>query len=218
MKELRKKYEISKADEILCAIIRKVRGTNNPPKWLYSYSVKKYGAKDNLIRYYLDRYVGLAIGKYTYGIKFASSRFIKSIGAFCSIASDLHIAPNGHRLDYFTTWNTLVEHNFEKPIEHSIVIGNDVWIGTNVTILSGVTVGDGAVLAAGSIITKDVEPYAVIGGVNRCLKYRFNSEICDELQRLQWWAWEDKKIFESFEFVDKPNEFIKIYSNNDHMV
>ena len=205
-------YEVSLFDVILCYIVRKIRGTINPPQWLYRYSLKKYGAKDNLIRYFIDQYAGLPIGKYTWGIKYANSKFVKSIGAFCSIASDLHIAPNGHRTDYFTTWNTLITHEFDKPVEKSIEIGNDVWIGTNCTILTNVKIGNGAVLAAGSIITKDVPPYAIVVGVNRIIKYIFSDDVCKMLANTRWWEWEDDIIFKSFEYKDNVEKFLEVYS------
>ncbi len=68
------------------------------------------------------------------------------------------------------------------------VIGNDVWIGTNAVLLGGVSIGDGAVIAAGSVVTKDVPPYAVVGGSPaRILRYRFTDEQIKKLLEVCWW-------------------------------
>lgn len=70
----------------------------------------------------------------------------------------------------------------------SVEIGNDVWIGARATILEGVTIGDGAVVAAGAIVTKDVPPYAIVGGVPaKIIKYRFDDETIKKLLELKWW-------------------------------
>ena len=82
-------------------------------------------------------------------------------------------------------FKTTVPSLQSKP---SPVIGNDVWVGANVTILKGVSIGDGAVIAAGAVVTKDVEPYAIVGGVPaKFRKYRFDKEIVRKLLELQWW-------------------------------
>lgn len=69
-----------------------------------------------------------------------------------------------------------------------VIIGNDVWIGYGATILAGVKVGDGAIIAAGAVVTKDVEPYAIVGGVPaKTIRYRFTEEEIRMLSELSWW-------------------------------
>lgn len=208
---LQDKYEIDTTDKYWASMVRLVRGTAKPPQIVFKRSMKKYGAKDNLGRYYIDKYSDIEVGKYTWGYWFMRSSFVKSIGAFCSIAGGQSIVPNKHRMDYVSTWDTLIQYEELPPLEKSITIGNDVWIGANCTFFNNVKIGDGAVIATGSIIRKDVPPYAVVGGVDKLLKYRFSEDVIKELLRMQWWNWDDEKIKESFALFPKPEKFIEKY-------
>ena len=84
-----------------------------------------------------------------------------------------------------------------------------MWIGYNVIITMGVTVGDGAVLAAGAVVTKDVPPYTVVGGVPaRVIKKRFSDEDIAKLLKIRWWDWDDKKIVENAHLFQNTKAFI----------
>ncbi|MNI40841.1 Chloramphenicol acetyltransferase [compost metagenome] len=84
---------------------------------------------------------------------------------------------------------------YSMPYNQKIVIGNDVWIGANAVILPGVTLGDGAVIGAGAVVTKDVPPYAIVGGVPaKVIRYRFTPEEIEVLLRIKWWEWEIEEI------------------------
>jgi virginiamycin A acetyltransferase len=75
------------------------------------------------------------------------------------------------------------------------VIGNDVWIGYNATIMAGVTIGDGAIIGTNSVVTKDVEPYAIVGGnPAKLIKKRFSDIEIAELMEIRWWDWDIEKI------------------------
>ena len=96
------------------------------------------------------------------------------------------------------------------------MIGNDVWIGANVVILPGVTVGDGAILAAGAIVTKDVEPYAIVGGVPaKKLRYRFPQVVREALLASAWWEWSQEKIEEHIELFFTPEAFLTYIQTGD---
>lgn len=132
------------------------------------------------------------------------------IGRYSSIAQNVKRMQGGHPMSRFTTsmltyapgisaFNDYLEAHQESilriphglPNDSPIVIGNDVWVGQDVTFsTNGITVGDGAVIAAGSIVTKDVPPYAIVGGVPaKVIKYRFDEKIIEALLELKWWQY-----------------------------
>ena len=85
-----------------------------------------------------------------------------------------------------------------------IVIGNDVWIGYEAVILAGVTIGDGAVIGARAVVTKDVAPYTVVGGVPaRPIKKRFSDGTIQRLLELRWWDWPKERIRENLEAIQR---------------
>ena len=76
-----------------------------------------------------------------------------------------------------------------------IVIGNDVWIGYEAVIMAGVHIGNGAIIAARAVVTKDVPPYTIVGGVPaRPIRKRFDEEVIQKLETLKWWDWSAEKI------------------------
>lgn len=142
-----------------------------------------------------------ALGDYSY----LGQRCIVSdahIGKFCAIAACVRVgAPNHpmdrpslHRFTYCPEYYSPAaerDHGFfrERRLDR-VVIGNDVWIGHQATVLPGVTVGDGAVIAAGAVVTRDVAPYTIVGGVPaRLIRPRFTSGTAERLQRIAWWDW-----------------------------
>ncbi len=87
-----------------------------------------------------------------------------------------------------------------------IVVGNDVWIGYEAVILSGVTIGDGAVIGARAVVTKDVPPYTIVGGVPaKPIKKRFSEENIKKLQSICWWDWPKEKIAENITAIQSGN-------------
>jgi virginiamycin A acetyltransferase len=130
------------------------------------------------------------------------------IGKFCMIASDVTFIMNGanHLTDAISTypfaifgngWEGAMEGR-EYPFKGDTVIGNDVWIGYKATIMPGVRVGDGAIIAAHSVVTKDVAPYAIVGGNPAAeIKKRFPDEEIEKLLQLRWWDWPPEKITEN---------------------
>lgn len=149
------------------------------------------------------------IGACTYISGPANLRGAKTIGSFCSMGNNITIGPGNHPTNWLSTspfqYNSiflnhpeirglgLTGFSFESagPVE----IGNDVWIGSNTTILSGVSIGHGAIIAAGSVVTKDVPPYAIVGGVPaKVIKFRFDDAIIEKLLDIKWWIYDLRSL------------------------
>lgn len=83
-----------------------------------------------------------------------------------------------------------------------IIIGNDVWIGYEAVVLAGVTIGDGAIVAARAVVTKDVPPYTIVGGVPaKPIRKRFSDADIAQLLELKWWDWPEEKIAASIDAI-----------------
>ncbi|MET3774757.1 DapH/DapD/GlmU-related protein [Rhizobium alvei] len=125
------------------------------------------------------------------------------IGKFANIAASVRINATNH-----PTWRPTLHHFtyrsgdywpdadndddfFGWRRDHRIVIGHDVWIGHGATILPGVTIGNGAAIGAGAVVSKDVEPYMIVGGVAaKPIRERFSRKIAGRFETLAWWDWD----------------------------
>lgn len=105
------------------------------------------------------------------------------------------------------TWNKATpDHLSELPHKGDIVIGNDVWLGRECVIMPGVKIGDGAIVAAYSVVTKDVDPYSVVGGnPAHFIKKRFDDELISLLLQWKWWDLEGDELFESLSILVNPD-------------
>ncbi len=136
------------------------------------------------------------------------------VGKYCSISWNTTVGAVEHMLSKLTTHAFPCRKRFGltdeegKMPEIRTTIGNDVWIGCNVVILPGVTVGDGAVIAAGAVVTKDVQPYAIIAGVpGHVLRYRWDDATVEAVGKLKWWDWDDETIRKNLSlFTDDIND------------
>lgn len=145
------------------------------------------------------------IGRSSYGslnvYSWGSQNEGLEIGNFVSIAEGVKFILGGnHYLDTFTTYPFKVMifgEKIEALTKGKIVVKDDVWIGMDAIILSGITIGQGAVIAAGSVVTKDIPPYSIVGGnPAKILKYRFSSEIIDEMNKVNFLELNYEKIKE----------------------
>jgi len=150
------------------------------------------------------------------------SYIIGKIGKFTSIGSYVRINPGSHPYTYpyvstspyfistrkqngysLTKHNRFEEIRYADSInKHSVIIGNDCWIGDGVFITGGVTIGDGAVILAHAVVTKDIPPFAIVGGVPaKILKFRYDHETIQFLLDFKWWNKDNKWLKENIELM-----------------
>ena len=128
-----------------------------------------------------------------------------TIGNYCSFGARTAINPFGHPVDWLSShefpwhanaynWVPAYKKFKRLPWSHApgartrVTVGNDVWAGHNVNILGGVTVGDGAIIGAGAVVTSDVPPYAIVGGVPaKIIRFRFSKPMINRLLAIKWW-------------------------------
>lgn len=148
-----------------------------------------------------------------------------NIGKYTCIASDVNTITSKHPTEQFVSIHpafysvekqcgkTYVSRNLFQEHMTQTNIGNDVWIGQGVLIIGGVNIGDGAVVAAGAVVTKDVEPYTIVGGVPaRFIKKRFTEEEIDSLKRIGWWNKGDKWIRKNSALFIDISKFLKAFN------
>lgn len=163
--------------------------------------------------------VDSTIGRYTYTC-YDDEIVNCEIGQFCSISDEVVIGGAEHPIAWVSTSPVFqnVKHSgpkrkfseFDFEGIKKTVIGNDVWIGRRAIIKAGVTVGDGAVIGSGSVVTKDIPPYAIVGGVPaKILKYRFGEETIKELLQSEWWNMRDEVIERYAHLIKDPIAFTK---------
>lgn len=140
------------------------------------------------------------------------------IGKFCSIACGAKFLFNSanHTLSslstypfpiFFEEWDLEIK-DITKAWDNKgdIVIGNDVWVGYEAVILAGVTIGDGAVIGTRAVVTKDVPPYTIVGGIPaKPIKKRFPQETIDALLKIKWWDWDKKHIAQQISHLQSGN-------------
>jgi len=157
------------------------------------------------------------VGAYSYMV--SGYLFATTLGRYCSIGEEVQIGRQNHPIDWVSTSPFLYLDNREimpvsdriaphlslQPYQHNeaptkmrhTTIGNDVWIGHGAIINAGINISDGAIVAAGAVVTKNVPPYAIVGGnPAKIIRYRFNEEIIEKLLTLQWWKYSPKTLEE----------------------
>lgn len=136
------------------------------------------------------------------------------VGKFCSIACGVKFlfTSANHTMHsistypfpiFFEEWGLDVT-NITSAWDNKgdIVIGNDVWIGYEAIVLSGVTIGDGAIIGTRAVVTKDVPPYTIVGGIPaKPIRKRFSDEVISKLLELQWWNWPENRIKENIDVI-----------------
>lgn len=140
------------------------------------------------------------------------------IGKFCSIAcgAKFMFTSGNHRMSslstypfplFFEEWD-LDKNNVTNAWDNEgdIIIGNDVWIGYEAVIMQGVKIGDGAIIGTRAVVTKDVPPYTIVGGIPaKEIKKRYPEETIKKLKRIQWWNWNEKIIKKNLQNIMNGN-------------
>lgn len=167
------------------------------------------------------------LGDYSYMMR-ECEVWAAKIGKFVNIASHVRINATNHPVwratlhhftyragDYFEGASH-EEDFFAWRRENGVEIGHDVWIGHGATILPGVKIGNGAVIGAGAVVSRDVDPYMIVGGVPaRLIRPRFDKGLGARMDALSWWDWDHDKLrvaLEDFRALS-AEEFVERHEN-----
>lgn len=141
------------------------------------------------------------------------------IGSFCSIANYVVIGGGRHPIEWVGTSPVFYEGKdsvakkfsaFPRPAPKRTTIGSDVWIGYRAIVMQGVTIGHGAVIGAGAVVTRDVPPYAIVGGAPaRLLRYRFEEVLREALLASNWWGKSDVVLERCADQIRDPERFLE---------
>lgn len=144
------------------------------------------------------------LGAYSYIAEGANASRV-NFGRFCSIGPSFKTGFGNHPTTFVSTHPVFYSTRKQCGItfagkscfdeDQTTYIGHDVWIGANAYVKDGVNIGNGAIVAAGSVVTRDVSPFAIVGGVPaRCIRLRFSEEQIEKLLELKWWDWTEADL------------------------
>jgi acetyltransferase-like isoleucine patch superfamily enzyme len=182
----------------------------------------RFGRYNTIYKY--SRLRNTDIGDYSYVARNCQI-YNTSIGKFTCIGPNVITGMGAHPSAEFVSshplfYSTLGQSSGLVIVEKNLfdefpltTIGNDVWIGNNAIIKYGITIGDGAIIGSGAVVTKDVEPYSIVGGVPaKVIKYRFSKEQIEFLLRFRWWDKDLEWLKANKDFFRSIDHFMKKYN------
>lgn len=149
------------------------------------------------------------------------------IGRYCSFGRNIHYYGANHPMEYACCSPYFYKESWAKTVNKEIVvkdvergilqIGHDCWIGSNVIITSGCKyIGNGAIIAAGSVVTKDVEPYQIVGGVPaKLIRMRFDNSVIHILEKSRWYENKPDYLLKYYRYVHEPMKFAQAIIDNN---
>ncbi|MDD3416196.1 MAG: CatB-related O-acetyltransferase [Lachnospiraceae bacterium] len=172
------------------------------------------GMKESkFLRHYIKEKYHVEVGMYSYGGCFSTDFNLGGkvrIGRYCSFASNIHYFGANHPMHFGSTSPYFYSKSFGYDVQDverkELDIGNDVWCGYNVTITNGCSkIGNGSVIAAGAVVTKDVPPYAIVGGnPAKEIKYRFDDDTINLLEKSRWWEKTPDQLLKYYTLISNP--------------
>lgn len=151
----------------------------------------------------------VTVGDFTYFERHAEAIYT-ILGKFCSVAANTRLNALEHPIERITQHKVSYRPNeyfryrgvdsaFRATRrEKQVRIGHDVWIGHGAVVMPGVAIGNGAVIGANAVVTRDVEPYLIVGGVPaKPIRLRFSAPIAERIEKLAWWDWSVARLFEA---------------------
>lgn len=212
---------MKRALNVLCALIVNY-GKNLNIGYFTSISNVKFGIYNSINDHCVI--TNSSLGNFTY-ISTGTRITRTSLGAFCSIGPECMIGLGKHPSQifisthpvFFSTLNqsgiTFSDRSYFNEFQ-SIEIGNDVWIGARSIVLDGVKIGNGAIIAAGSVVTRNIPPYSIVGGVPaKIIRYRFTDSQIEFIDSSRWWEFDIKFLQSNFKNMHNFDSFKKMVSN-----
>ena len=202
----------------------KYRGRNIHIEYMAELNRVRFSRNNKVYKY--SRLRDVTLGKFSY-VSRGTQVYAATVGSFSCIGPETIIGPGEHPVKGYVSSHpvfysslaqagiTFTDQDFVEEIPHT-VIGNNVWIGARCVIRAGVHIGDGAIIAAGAVVTKDVEPYTICGGVPaKIIRRRFEPHEEQSIIESKWWEWGDDELAKNAHWFRNLSDFTQHYRSRN---